>query len=325
LPPSFHRVNGDNFATLDYYVKAFVDGPSGHEAADKRYFKVLSAMPMTQWQAKKSEHLDREFKMTFCCCFDKGKVTAKFSVDRTVIAADRDNLVVFVDVDNTHGKEPIESANIQLVNNFEIRADGKTDVIRATLGSVNIARSVEPGKQARFQGAITLKDRNFVPSLTSFNTTSRYTIVIGLHSSWASDIQVDFPATVVPTVDESNQLPALSPDSCGYRKIPSQAIETYYAAPLSPVYVFHAAPLMTPHKPPLISPQVPLYKMLPAQNAKWGGVGFEQAPQAQVAWGQGQLMHELPWREPTAPPAQTEFGAPLPTEPTSHTTAPPYG
>jgi hypothetical protein len=318
LPPSFYMTAGDgDCATILYYVKAYVDIPSGKDVSVKRHFKVLSGIPHHQWVARAPVGCQKQFNIT-CCLVNKGVVNARFFMDRSVIAIDRDNLFICVDVDNTQGQEPVESAEVSLVNYLEYRAMGRREVNRVLAGNSYIKQRVEVGQKGRIQGVVPLQ-RNLVPSCTGFNSTSRYSVILELNIPWASDPSMEFPVILAHVVDDSNVLPPAYFQQCQFRMMPPNSTpEYFYMPPPTPVFPYSPAPLPPPHGAPMFQPQPPLFAVLPPQQANWGGTGFDHPPQPQLAWGQGQPMQYMQMAPPPPPPPLGAYDESPPKGETAH-------
>jgi hypothetical protein len=304
LPPSFHRsvADGDS-ATILYYVKAYVDIPKGRDVASKRHFKVLCAIPHRQWAAPNPMTRTQHFDVKLCCCYSKGAVEGHFWMDRTLIAIDRDSFTVCVDVDNTHGEEPVESLEVTLLNILTYTAGGHTDTNRVSSGRNYIKQRVEKGQKGRIQGVIPVK-RDIVPTCTGNNMSSRYVVRIELNIPWASDPVVDIPVIVSHVVDESNTLPPVEFERCTYRALPSNEFpEFFYYPPAVPVYTYAPIPTFTaPAGAPMYySEGQPTFAVLPPQSCEWGATGFSDPAQPAVHWAQGVPMTEMPGGQLPAP------------------------
>jgi hypothetical protein len=242
LPPSFYRrYVCDGSASISYHVKAYVDIPNGVDVASERHFKVLCGIPHQQWCTPNAAEAFQHFDVT-CCCRSKGFVEARFWMDRTLIAVDHDSFTVCVDVDNTHGAEPVESVEVTLLNILTYKADGDNSAAREAVGSHFIKQRVEEGQTGRIQGVIPVK-RDIVPTCTANNTSSRYVVRIELNIPWASDPAVDIPVIVSHVVDESNTLPPVEFEQATYRTLPTNEFpEFFYYPPAVPVYAYAPIP-----------------------------------------------------------------------------------
>lgn len=255
IPPSFSKPVKDDFAEIVYYLKAYVDIPMGRDAVHRAHFTVVRPMPVSQHMQRAPVSVDRLFNVTFCCCIDKGKVNARMFMDRTLIAIDRDNLTICCDIDNSLGQEPVKSVEISLINNLTYKADWVVEKNRVVAGRHFLQKEIPPGQKSQIAGTIPLP-RNIVPSLTTFNLESEYTISIELNIPWASDPIQTFNVTVAQSVDDSNFSPPMFWKENKYmrlRKGEFSAPEMYYQPPPMPVYQCVPIPLPPPPNVQMLS------------------------------------------------------------------------
>lgn len=309
IPPSFAKRCGDgDMADIMYYVKAYVDIPMGRDAAVKQHFTVLNAMPAQQWVHRNPVTVDRQWHVTLCCCIDKGNVNGRLFMDRTVIAINRDNLLICADIDNSAGQEPVESLEISLINNLIYRAQGVEERNRVVAGRNFINQGVAAGQRGRIQGVIPIP-RDIVPTVTSFNVTSTYLVQIELNIPMASDPSHQFPVILTHAVDDTNFLPPVTFEQCQYRPWNrNEPHEFYYQPPPQPVYAYQPAPCPPPPGVNMWAPPPPAFGIMPAQQGWSAPTAYQQnappppMPLGQIQWNSGAPMSEMPMQQPPPPP-----------------------
>lgn len=252
IPPSFSKKVSDDYAEIVYFVKAYVDIPMGRDAVHRAYFTVIRPMPISQHIQKAPVDTTKTFDVTCCCCIDKGKVTARMFMDRTLIAIDRDHINVFFAIDNSNGQEPVVAINITLRNTLRYVAQGRTESNSYVAAANTITKRVEPGAKGDYCGVLLL-NRQSVPSLFTTNIQSSYVISCELDIPNASDPCQSFNVIVSQTVDESNYSPIVFWNENKYMRLQKGQLSTpemYYAPPPQPVY----PPQMLPFAPPPSAP-----------------------------------------------------------------------
>ena len=256
LPPSFSKPVSDDYASMVYYCKAYVDVPMARDAVYKTFFTVVRPMPVSQWSYRQPAAINRVFDVTCCCCIDKGKVSAAITMDRTCIAIDRDWLQLFADLDNTQCQEPIENLQVVLRHTLKYRAGGFSEVTSYTAGSKQLGTIIPAGQKGLVNGVIDLP-RNLLPTFKTPNVESSYTITISMTIPWATDPCHSFPVVIGQSVDDSNVSPPIAFNELGTLKftparMPCQ--EFYYQIPPEPVYAFVPVNTWTP---PVTAPYMP--------------------------------------------------------------------
>jgi hypothetical protein len=320
IPPSFSKQASNDYAEIVYYLKAYVDIPMGRDAVHRSHFTVLRPMPATQWAQKAPFSIDRNFDVTCCCCIDKGKVHARLFMDRTLIAIDRDNLQVYCEIDNTQGKEPVQSVEISLVNSLKYKASYVTEQNRVVAGRQFLKQEIPPGQKNTISGVIPLP-RNIVPSLNTFNIQSDYTINIELNIPMASDPCQVVNVIVAQSVDDTNFSPPYFWQENKYLRLNKGQLsmpETFYAPPPCPVFQFHPVPIPPPMgavvfqynftPPPLGLPsQMWAQQALPCVRGQQAEVSGQF--QWQAGYGQAQCANTQPPPPLGVPPEAPRPGA----------------
>ena len=248
IPPSFSKRVNNDFAEIVYYVKTYVDIPMGRDANHHTHFAVLLPMPATQHNMPMPFNVDRRFTEKCCWCVDDGSVSVRMYMDRTLIAIDRDNLMVCCDIDNIMGTSPVESVEISLINNLTYKADYITEKNRVVAGKHFLKQQIQAGDKHRVAGVIPLP-RDIVPSLTTFNVRSEYMITIELNIPWATDPCQNIDVIVAQSVDETNFSPQVFYKENKYSRLKKGQFthpELYYQPPPSPVYQCVPIPLPPP-------------------------------------------------------------------------------
>ena len=280
VPPSFIRNSGDDRAALTYCVKAYVDIPNGKDAKVREYLTVLSALPISQWAHKAPLSVDRQWNVTCCCCISKGVVSARIYMDRSLFAIDRDSVMIYADVDNTRGEEPVQSLEVSLRNCIQYRAQGQAETNYVTVGHNLIQQVVPPGQRGIIQGIVPVP-RNAVPTVSTMNCTSTYTMDIELNIPMASDPKHSFPVVLCQSVDETNaQMPVGQQQQM--MCIPPGVVtpEYYYAPPPHPAMQPILPPLPPPPMVQMVVYGAPMYAVAP-QAGYWDScVGNPNAPPA---------------------------------------------
>jgi hypothetical protein len=254
IPPSFSKKVSDDFAEIVYFLKAYVDIPSGRDAVHRAHFAVIRPMPIAQHLQAAPFSAEKTFDVTCCFCVDKGKVSARMFMDRTLIAIDRDFLNVHFDLDNSKGEEPIESIEITLRQELKYTAQGRSERSTIVAGKNFIKKTIPGGQRDTIAGIIPI-NRNLVPSLMTTNILSQYSILAELNIPNATDPAQLINVIVAQTVDESNYSPPVFWNENKYVKIPKGQLsfpESYYVPPPRPAY----PPQMIPFSPP---PNAPVY------------------------------------------------------------------
>ena len=155
-PPSLHLADDGFTASIQWCVKAYIECPNpDHNSHAKDFIKVLQAMPKQQSHAPTGMTHDKHWDLACCCCIPNGERSARLVCDKTTIAVDRDQLVVYADVDNTAGQEAVHSFELFLMHQLSVRAKGQTKMITRCIGSCTISSGqVDGGARGRFLGAI---------------------------------------------------------------------------------------------------------------------------------------------------------------------------
>ena len=268
VPPSFVRNTSDDRASLTYCIKAYIDIPRGKDAKFREYFTVLSPIPAAQWIERGPVSVDRTWRVT-CCCFDKGVVSARIYMDRSLFAIDRDSCTIYADIDNSQGKEPVNSLEVSLNNHVEYRAQGRIERNVVRVGHNVIQQVIPAGGRGVIQGIVPVP-RSAVPTVATMNCTSSYVMSIELNIPNASDPAHSFPVMLSHCVDETNTMPPVSITHMRCAVIPAGAVtpEFYYALPPHPV----CQPVLPPLPPPPMAPMMvygaPTFGIMP-QAATW--------------------------------------------------------
>ena len=317
IPASFAKSAGDDYAAVVYYVKAYVDIPYGRDAVSKQLITVIKPMPMRQWVHHAPCHVESTWDVKMCCCIDKGTVKGRIFMDRSMIAIDRDNLVVCADIDNTNGKEPVNALEVSLINFLKYKAKHMTERNRVREGHVFIRNvQIPPGQKGRIAGVIPLP-RGLVPTMNLWCVSSSYFIDIELDIPWATDPKQTFPVIIGQTVDETDFAPDIPFQENRYQHIGKQYQEFYYQPPPQPVYQVNTIPAPVPQGANLWNVQ--LQPQMPLPSTAWGGqVNDQQHPLQQSAtgfhWNPGYEQNQLPPSYPTEPNiamGPDAFGQPL--------------
>ena len=255
LPPSFSKLVSDDFAEMVYYVKAYVDIPTGRDAKDKAIFSVLRPMPVSQWIHRAPADVSRNHEVTCCCCIGKGHVQARIFMDRTLISIDRDHLQIFADINNEAGEEPVEGIEFGLHCTIVYRAGHKRETNSYRVGHQFLKSGIPAGGKGLVNGVIQLS-RDLLPTITTPNVEIRYKVTIEINIPYASDPCETFDVLLAQSVDDTNFVPALQFNQCPWTMMPahSQCPEFYYQPPPQPVY----QPQMIPMGPP--PPNVQMYQ-----------------------------------------------------------------
>ena len=230
---------------------------------------MISALPISQWAQKAPLSVDRAWNVTCCCCISKGVVSARIYMDRSWFAIDRDSVMIYADVDNTRGEEPVQSLEVSLRNCIQYRAQGQAETNYVTVGCSHIPQLVPPGQRGIIQGIVPVP-RDAVPTVSTMNCTSTYTMQVALNIPMASDPMHSFPVVLCQSVDETNaQMPV--GQHLFVMCLPPGTVtpEYYYSPPPHP----SAAPVLPPLPPPPMAPMVaygsPVYAATPP--AYWDG------------------------------------------------------
>ncbi len=269
IPPSFAKRAGNDEADILYHIKAYVDIPYGRDAVDRQWFTVVKPLPVQQWIARAPAEVNQAWHVTLCCCIDKGTVTGRIYMDRTLIAIDRDNLTVIAELDNTKGQEPIESLEITLWNHLTYRAQNISEDDRVNEGTNFINQVIPAGAKGRIAGTIPLR-RNLVPTIITWNITSVYTIDIELNIPMATDPKHTFPVILAQSVDESNFSPPVTWNANPYTVIPKGVCpEIYYSPPPMACVAPHPIPVGPPPGAVYWTLQLPP-QLMPLPPPGWG-------------------------------------------------------
>lgn len=298
LPASFSRKISDDSAEIQYYVKAYVDIPSGRDGVHRALFRVLRPLPISQYAQAAPFNFAHTFDVTCCCCISKGKVGIRLFMNRTIIALDRDTLQVFCDVDNTMGEEPVESLHISLSNDLSYSAEGMTENHRLDAGSQTLKGTVIPaGGKGQIMGTVPL-DRNALPTIRTSNIQSNYVLTATVNIPWASDPEQNINVIVAQTVDESNWAEQVVWNENPFQPLPPHRHsepEAFYQPPPNPAFQYTpppVAPPMQPYQPVSYQFQMPPYGV---PNQQWQSTGMVVSgqpyqatqPQQPVMWQQG--------------------------------------
>ena len=245
LPASLFIQQGEEHGGIFYQAKAYVDIPNGRDAAARAPFTVVRPLRMDQWVNPFPITQDRYFDITCCCCISKGKNAVRFYMDRTVIALDRDKIVICADIDNSACEEPVDAVVISLDHVFRCRAQGREFAGVVSIGSQRITQKVEAHNKGRVSGTFDLP-RSASPSASTALLNSLYKITIELDIPWASDPRHEVNVVVAQTVDETNSCPPLVWGEATTARLNKGMLSTperYYAPPPMPVYPYQPVPM----------------------------------------------------------------------------------
>ncbi len=325
LPASlFVRQHGKDYCGIFYQVKAYVDIPNGRDSAARAPFTIVRPLRADQWAVPYPITTDRHFDITCCCCCSKGKNAARFYMDRTVIALDRDNLVACVDVDNSECEEPVEAVVISLDHLVTGKAQGREFSSTVSIGSQRIAQRVEAKGKGRIAGTFQLP-RSAVPSACTSLIKSQYRITFELDIPWASDPQHQINVVVAQTVDPTNTCPPLiwgEANLTVLQKGMLSAPEVYYTPPPAPVFahvpIAHAfipqgAPMISYHDQSPISGGGGGPAPLGIPDAQWGAQPPAMNPSqaAQVTMPLGLQWQQGYYAAQPQPPQQQVLQQPV--------------
>eukprot|EP01063_Lacrimia_lanifica_P015931 TRINITY_DN22582_c0_g1_i1.p1 TRINITY_DN22582_c0_g1~~TRINITY_DN22582_c0_g1_i1.p1 ORF type:complete len:451 (+),score=84.61 TRINITY_DN22582_c0_g1_i1:40-1392(+) len=297
LPPSFAESLSDDSASLSYTVKAYVDLPQKREAMNAKPFVVLKPVPLSQWLEPQPACMEAGCRVMICGCIPKGTVRVWAFMDRTLLAVDRDDVTVRLEVDNTEGTELVEGVDFSLQNVLTYKAHGLSEQETRFVAHQHLKQFVPAGEKGMIMGAIHLP-RELIPTLKLWNVTNTYQVQVALTIPGASDLGFQFPVTVVQTIDTSSESPALRlKNDEAYKMVARQGCpETYYQPPPEPVFACALLAFVPPPNAQLCSygskPSVPL------PSVAWGSPGTAPA----VPWGSGFGQKAMPNRPLSLPP-----------------------
>jgi hypothetical protein len=247
LPPSFYVEcdDDDDYGGVFYEVKAYVDIPYGKNAISRAPFTVIRPLRLDQWMQPGPVTQDRYFDISMCCCVNKGKNATRFYMDRTLIAIDRDKLVVCADVDNTQCKEPVEAIVVSLQQCIHLSAHHMTESCKRSVGRVTVKQRIEAGARGRIVGTLELPHTETTPSAATRHVKSSYVVNIELDIPWASDPCHEFNVVVGQSVDETNTVAPLvwgESNLCVLSKGQLSSPEKFYSPPPMVVYPYVPVP-----------------------------------------------------------------------------------
>ena len=252
LPSSYsHKISGA-FAETLYYVKAYVDGAQQGAAhlrlgGDKQHLKVIRPMPLSQHNQGGAPLLaERPYHLVYCCCCDSGNMLVRFHVQRTEVAADRDNLQIVCEIDNTVGQKPVQKFKAELFHTVTMRSLHHVKTQTKRVSKLTLNPTFGPGDNGAIAGFIPVP-RDMQPTSQGFNCYSTYRCHVELHVPRAGNPTFEFPVQISETSDPTNSVPPIVFSELGYNNfVKAQEVELAYVVPSKPVHRANVIPDSTP-------------------------------------------------------------------------------
>lgn len=262
-----------DFAEILYQAKAVVIKPDTERLSDKeakklaqkglvakpvrafkahRYFHVLRPMPLSQYNDKKSIVSETPFHLKSCGCCDAGNHIQYLDIDRSVVAIDRDNLQVVINVDNLGSKKGVAGLQLKLRQNFTFRCNDHTkSVSEDTVSKETFKQPIAAGSKGVLSGICPIP-MNTIPSFKTFNMTCSYTLSVKVIMDGCKDQEQHFPVTIVQSVDDTNTAPRIVYNQNSYHNLIGGSIKegAYVPPTASTILGFNPVPTDVPRGTP---------------------------------------------------------------------------
>jgi hypothetical protein len=264
VPYSFRIEDGDDKAAIEYYVKAYVEIPMGHDAKRRVPFFVLPAMPLRQWLVPCPIAVERVWSATRCgCCGSIGQITCRMSLDRSVFALDRDTLVGTFDIDNTRSRVAVDRVSLRLVSQCRVTMNSHGASIERCCGTATEAVCVAAGERKTVVLTIPFVPAQCPPSIATERIRNAYDVRFELEASFLGDVaRQDCRVLLGYTVDAQNAQMAINTNTNLYPRFDEACRKEFK-------YVVPAQPLVVPYTLPEVSyakDAAPPMNLPPASN-----------------------------------------------------------
>lgn len=217
-----------------------------------RYFHVLRPMPLSQYDDKKTIVRETPFHLKSCGCCDAGNHIQFLEIDRSVVAIDRDNLQVVINLDNLGSKKAVSGLQLKLKQNFTFRCNDYTKSISEdTVSKETFKQPIPAGAKGVLSGICPIPI-NTIPSFKTFNMTCNYILSVKVLMDGCKDQEQNFPVTIVQSVDDTNTAPRIVYTQNSYHNLIGGGVKegAYVPPTASTILGFNPVPTDVPRGTP---------------------------------------------------------------------------
>ena len=192
LAPSTLPTINHNNCKLQYALRANLSTSNGVMMSPPMPLAVLVPMSIQTWQQPSARAESKSEDVVCCCCFPRGKISLNFRMSKTIVALDRDQIEIEVDIDNSGGEAKVSCVNCVLQCNGRVTGMAGTHPTGFTseAGRTKLD-GCEPHQQKTVRAVMPLKPLA-PPTFSSPIVTMSYKLVCHVDLDWAHDCYSEF-------------------------------------------------------------------------------------------------------------------------------------
>jgi len=182
-------------AYIKYKFKATLDATWKKDLKEEQEIVVFAQ----NYATVQSTFDEKQENIYCCCCIPKGRAGLKVAMDKNTYCPG-ETAQIMGDIDMTESKADLNKMDVDFVRTISLKADGhyKT-IVDVISGKDYLTNGVKPGdKRDSVAMPLPLVGNEIFPSTCGMYLKCEYHVDVNCDISWASDVMMHLPVTIVP-------------------------------------------------------------------------------------------------------------------------------